>query len=216
MLLHGPGPLPVTALVPLRATGKSRLAGTLDDGARRALLLAMLDDVLVALHDAGIGDVRLLTADAAAGAAAAERRLPALPDPAPGGDLRRAVDAGLAAVGADRVRLVVAADLPALRARDVASLLASTDRVTVLPTQDGGTAVLLLPVGVTLASQHGPASADAHAEAARTAGLDPLVLPSSLASIDVDRPEDLARLDGEAVGAATAATLRATTGGRRD
>jgi 2-phospho-L-lactate guanylyltransferase len=216
----GPGsdavrPTRATALVPLRAGGKSRLAGTLDAEVRQRLLLAMLDDVVAALRAGGVDDVRLLAGDPAAVAAASARDLAVLPDPGPGGDLRGAVDTGLAAVGSDRVRLVVAADLPGLRGPDVAALVAAADRVTVLPTQDGGTAVLLLPVGVTLPSRHGPDSAAAHVAAARAAGLEPRVLTASTAGVDVDGPEDLARLDATAVGPSTAATLRATAGGPR-
>jgi len=208
-------PAAVTALVPLRLGGKSRLGGALDAAERGALVLAMLDDVVAALHGAGVADVRVLAADAAAADAAAARGLPALVDPSPGGDLRRAVDAGLAAVGDVGVRLVVAADLPGLRAADVAALLAHRDRVTVLPTQDGGTAVLLLPAGATLPSRHGPGSAAAHADAARAEGLEPLALAPSPAGVDVDGPEDLAALAAEGVGPATAATLRRADAPRR-
>ncbi len=194
------------ALVPLRAGGKSRLSGTLDAGARERLVLAMLDDVVAALRGGGVADVRVLAGDDAAADAAAVRGLPVLHDPGAGG-LRAAVDAGLAAVPDDRTRLVVAADLPGLRAADVAGLLAAADRVTVLPTQDGGTAVLLLPPCATVPARYGPGSAALHVDAARAAGHAAVLLAPTAAAHDVDGPLDLAAAAGTGVGPATAATL---------
>jgi hypothetical protein len=121
----------VTALVPLRTGGKSRLGDALDASSRAGLVLAMLDDVVAALHGAGVTDVRLLAGGDDALAAAHARGLPAYPDPRPTGDgaatgdvlLRRAVDAGLAVVPSDRDRLVVAGDLPLLSAAEVTMVL---------------------------------------------------------------------------------------------
>ena len=178
----------------------------------------MLDDVVAALRGGGVEDVRVLAGDAAAARAAVDRGLPTLADP-DGGDLRAAVDAGLAAVGAGTVRLVVAADLPALTATAVAGLVAGCDRVTVLPTQDGGTAVLLLPVGVTVPARYGPGSAALHVAAARAAGAAPVLLAATAAGHDVDGPGDLAAAVDPAVdapvGPATAATLAADAPRRR-
>ena len=182
----------------------------------------MLDDVVAALRAGGIADVRILAADDAAAAAAAERGLAALRDTGPGGDLRAAVDAGLAAVGPDRPRLVVAADLPGLSAADVAALRAAavrTGRVTLLPTPDGGTAVLVLPAAVTVPARYGPDSAALHAEAARAAGYEVEVLEVGAGARDVDGPVDLDgvldAVPSPAVGAATAATLAAIAARRR-
>ena len=167
----------------------------------------MLDDVVAALQGAGPLDVRVLAGDDEAAAAAAARGLAVLSDA--GGDLRAAVDAGLAAVDPAAVRMVVAADLPALTAARVTALLAGADRVTILPTPDGGTAVLVLPPEVMLPARYGPDSAALHAAAARAAGLDPRILPVEPAAQDVDGPADLAAALAAGVGPATAATLRA-------
>lgn len=166
----------------------------------------MLDDVVAALRGAGVDDVRVLAGDDAAAGAADGRGLTVLPDP--GAGLRAAVDAGLAVADPAAVRLVVAADLPALTAPRVATLLAAADRVTVLPTPDGGTAVLLLPPGVVLPARYGPGSAALHAAAARDAGLDPRLLPTDPTAQDVDGPADLAAAVAAGVGPSTAATLR--------
>ena len=167
----------------------------------------MLDDVVAALRGGGIADVRILAGDAAAAEAARARGLPTVPDPAEGG-LRSAVDAGLAAVGDAGVRLVVAADLPGLDAGTVADLLAMADRVTVLPTPDGGTAVLALPPGVTPAARYGPGSAALHVAAARDVGAAAVLLAPGAAGRDLDGPGDLAVARDTAVGPATGATLR--------
>lgn len=228
---------PVVALVPLRTGGKSRLGTALGDEARDALVLAMLDDVLAALGAAGITDVRVLAGNAPARDAALARGLPAIDDPAaqpaaqtgPGGvrttpdrsvhgplgrgdaALRRAVDAGLAAVGRERVRLVVAADLPRLSGVELAAVLDDPAEVVVVPTRGGGTAVLRLAAGVELPSRYGAGSAQAHLAAAGALGLRASRLDLAGARYDVDGAGDLRalprELDGTSAGPATAALL---------
>ena len=198
-------PAAVTALVPLRTGGKSRLGAALDAPSRAGLVLAMLDDVLAALHSAGVVDVRVLAGGDEALAAAHARGLPAVPDPPSSGDgatgdalLRRAVDAGLAAVPSDRDRLVVAGDLPLLSAAEVTMVLDVASDVVVVPTSGGGTALLRLAPGVDLGpqqgTQYGPDSADAHVALARRAGRTVTLLELPGAHHDVDAAADLASL----------------------
>ena len=198
-------PAAVTALVPLRTGGKSRLGAALDAPSRAGLVLAMLDDVLAALHSAGVVDVRVLAGGDEALAAAHARGLPAVPDPPSSGDgatgdalLRRAVDAGLAAVPSDRDRLVVAGDLPLLSAAEVTMVLDVVADVVVVPTSGGGTALLRLAPGVDLGpqqgTQYGPGSADAHVALARRAGRTVTLLELPGAHHDVDAAPDLAAL----------------------
>jgi len=213
----------VTALIPLRTGGKSRLDTELDQEGRADLVLAMLDDVVTALRAAGVADVRVLCGDSAAAAAAMARGLDVVLDPADvathaaadpsarGGDvrLRRAVDAGLAAIGSTRVRLVVAADLPQLTRDEVAAILASATDVTVIPTRGGGTAVLRLAAGITLRTQYGQASARAHLDVAQRGGLSVAELDLPGARQDVDGAADLHAIDG-ALGGASAVVGAAT------
>lgn len=214
------------ALVPLRIGGKSRLATALAPEDREALVLAMLDDVLAALAGAGVTDVRLLTGNVAAAAAAADRGLQAIRDPAPatisagdeadGAPLRAAVDAGLATVPATVPRLVVAADLPRLSASDVRAVLGSDAEVAVAATGGGGTSLLRLAPGVTLVARYGPGSAEGHLRAAEHAGYSTELLERAGSRHDVDAADDLAALagplDGCGVGTATAAFLAAMRG----
>jgi 2-phospho-L-lactate guanylyltransferase len=225
----------VTALIPLRTGGKSRLQAELDAAGRASLVLAMLDDVLAALRGAGVTDIRVLCGDSEAAAAARTRGLtvvldPAEPDPAvlddhqglpsdrltPDGDvgLRRAVDAGLAAVDPGHVRLVVAADLPLLSSEEVVAMLATSADVTLAPTQGGGTAMLRLAHGVSLPTQYGTASASAHLRVARELGLDAIQLDLPGARQDVDRIDDLRALEGEGSPPSGAATSSFLSGRR--
>lgn len=211
-----PAAAATTALIPLRTGGKSRLDGTLDVGRRGGLVLAMLDDVLEALHAAGLEDVRVLAGDTEAASAAQARGLEALLDadlassgtssPDDGSDvgrdgsdgdvrLRRAVDAGLLAVGTDRVRLVVAADLPLLRPMDVRAVLRSPTDVTVAPTRGGGTALLRLARGTSIPTRYGPGSAAAHLAVASASGLSAVAIDLAGARSDIDGAADLRALD---------------------
>jgi len=219
-----PGPdATAIALIPLRTGGKSRLEGTLDEGRRAGLVLAMLDDVLAALHSAGLADIRVLAGDDAAAVAAGTRGLaalsdpsgPASPDRASAGsplDVRlcRAVDAGLGRVGTVGQRLVVAADLPLLDAQDIRTLLDSPADVAVAPTSSGGTALLRLGAGVTIPSQYGPDSAAAHGRIARAQGLSVEMFDLPGAQRDIDRAADLDGLHlhgARPVGSSTASFL---------
>jgi 2-phospho-L-lactate guanylyltransferase len=208
--------VPTIGLIPLRTGGKSRLDGSLPAARRDALVLAMLDDVVVALRGAGVADVRILAGNQAAADAAAARGLAVHLDPADEdrgsvGDqpLRRAVDAALDHVPRSTTRLVVAADLPRLSAAEVASVLAHPADVAVAPTSGGGTAILRLAPGAMIAARYGTGSAGAHASEAEQAGLSVAVLDLPGCRHDVDAALDLAALgrtlDGTVPGAATSA-----------
>ena len=99
-------------VVPFRAGGKSRLP----EDMRREIALAMLGDVVeVALT---IGEVRVVTDDAAGRLVAGDLGARLIDDP--GGGQGPAVGAGLE--GADGLCLVVNADLPRVRPSDLNAL----------------------------------------------------------------------------------------------
>lgn len=224
---------PTTALIPLRSGGKHRLSEQLDAAARWSLCTAMLDDVVVAVRAAGVVDVRIIASGDAAVEAASTRGLPVVRDRADGATapasaqgpdrgaegLRRAIDDGLAIVGPTGVRIVIAADLPLLTSNEITELLATSDRVTVAPTRDGGTGALLLPAGATIPALYGRGSAAAHLQAARGAGLATVELDRTGFAIDVDSTVDLRTViaivgmgtapGGAGCGAHTTAALRA-------
>jgi 2-phospho-L-lactate guanylyltransferase len=203
-------PTPIVALVPLRApgTGKSRLAGALRVEERAALAGAMLADVCRALAGSPVDRIVVVAGGPAAVAAAAALGVEVMADP-PGS---RGLDAALRAAANRLPRhgtgLVVAADLPRLRADDVAAVLAVDAQVVVAPTRDGGTGILLRRPPDAVPTAYGPGSAARHLVAARRAGLATAVLERPGPRDDLDTPADLARLRAGDVGPATAALLR--------
>lgn len=207
-----PPAAPTVALVPLRAPGqgKSRLAGSLSVEQRAALAGAMLADVAAALTAAPVDRTVVAAGGPSAVAAAAALRLDVVADPPAVGDLDGALRAAAARLGRVGTLVVVAADLPRLRAEDVAALLHGDDEVVVAPTTDGGTGGLLRRPADAIATSYGGRSAARHLDAARRAGLRATrrPLPGFRHDVDVaDDLTDLGREDLPPLGARTAALL---------
>ena len=174
----------LTAVVPMKSTefAKSRLAPVLDAAGRRTLAQQMLDHVLTTLSEAGLGSVRVagdnqgkgdLNADVTEAARLVERE------------------------GASHLLLVMA-DLPYLSADDIAALIdAGRDNAVVIAeAKDGGTNAMLLKPPTVLEfafATHRP-SATFHAESARRAGIERLILRRPGLARDIDTPADLAAL----------------------
>ncbi|MDX2355666.1 2-phospho-L-lactate guanylyltransferase [Dietzia sp. PP-33] len=211
-----------TIVVPVKALdrAKSRLAPALTATGRRALVLAMAEDVLRACASTpGVSRVRVVTSDPDMTALARDL----LPDmvpcdivPEPPHAADRAGDplnTALAAAihGVPGPVGVVTADLPELRAAHLARVLdvAGTHPHSVVPDHRGagttmafwtGTAVARVPrFGVDSAARH-----------LAEGGAVPLhdADPSGAATRDVDTPADVAALTDRAVGEATTAVLR--------
>jgi len=128
--------------------------------------------------------------------------------------LRAAVDAGLASVDPDRLRLVVMCDLPRLRPDDVSAVLTDRSAVVIAPTVSGGTAILSLAPGAIVPSRYGAGSAQAHADVARASGLSFALLDLPGARYDVDAETDLRALEAPqaGTGSATASFLAGSRG----
>jgi 2-phospho-L-lactate guanylyltransferase len=189
------------ALVPFKdfTRAKQRLRERFTATEVEALGRAMLEDVLGALRESSLSAVRALTEDAAvarvaadAGAEVRVRR----PDPGLNAALD-AADAELAAEGYE-ASLVVLGDLPLLTAAHVNQVLAEGERaqVVLVPSCDGGTAMLLRRPPACMPSRFGVGSAAAHASEARARGLTLVELGSLEESgrFDLDTPEDAQRL----------------------
>jgi 2-phospho-L-lactate/phosphoenolpyruvate guanylyltransferase len=210
---HAPRPVDrVTALVPLRAPGegKTRLAGTLSVTGRAALAGAMLADVTAALDAAPVDRIVVAADGPAAVAAASALGLETLADPPGTRSLDGALAAAASRLGPTAALLVVAADLPHLRAEDVVALLASDAEVVVAPTTDGGTGGLLRRPGDACRTAYGPGSARAHLALGRAAGRRVAEVPLAGFAHDVDVAADLAALTGRdrpPVGRRTASVL---------
>lgn len=193
---------PVWALVPAKpfARAKSRLAGVLDPEGKAALARSMLDHVLTALAASeGIGGVLVVTSGEEAAILARERGA-ATAREVEGAPLGEIVDAGLADLAARGAAgaLVLMSDLPRLTAREVDDLvrMMRDHEVVIAPDFRGeGTNALGLSPPDRLRTSFGTrGSFERHAAVARAAGLRVGVHRSPGLELDIDAPEDLARL----------------------
>jgi 2-phospho-L-lactate guanylyltransferase len=179
-----------TVVVPFRGeTAKQRLAPAPED-VRAALAQAMLEDVLAAAEPVGA----VVVADE------------------PGGQ-GQAVEGALRRVEVGPV-LVVNADLPCARPRDLLTLLGALPEggLALVEAADGTTNALALAAPHLFAPLYGEHSAERFLARAERLGV-----PAAAASIpnladDVDRLADLERLEGR-LGARTAAALDALRAG---
>ena len=177
-------------LVPVKRLdgAKSRLAAALEPAERAALVHEMLELVLTAVDEAGVGPVTVVSSE--------ELSL---------NGVQRFDDRGLAwnqalsdatrELVTEDVVAVVAADLPLLSAADVRALVAAAPLhgVAIARAKDGGTNALAMRPPGELETHFGePASACVHEDAARAAGLEAIVLDLEGLAFDIDTVEDLA------------------------
>ncbi len=190
------------ALVPFKCftRAKQRLRSEFRDHEVEALGRAMLRDVLETLRGAaGLSRVTVLTDDgevaAAAHAAGATTRIQR-PDPG----LNQAIEAGTRELLAEgfEASLVVLGDLPLLERGHVEAVLdaGKAHAVVIVPSTDGGTAMLLRRPPDVIAPRFGTQSALAHAREAQAHGVAVLRMDKidEAARVDLDTPEDLQRL----------------------
>jgi 2-phospho-L-lactate guanylyltransferase len=189
----------IRAIVPHKALAeaKSRLGGVLPPGPRAELSLALLRGVCAALRAVPeVDEVVVMTPDRAVRAQAADWGVRSVTDPGPG------LNAALAAVvnGGNDARpatLIVAADLPLLRAADVTAMLAAgrSGAVVVAPSKEGtGTNAMLLPPGAPFEPAYGPGSLAEHRRRARRAGCPVVEVCRPGFAFDLDTEADWAAL----------------------
>lgn len=179
-------------------TAKSRLAGVLDPEERTELALAMLTDVLATCRAADVDGVVAVVSSAEGRALAEQLGVTALTDD--GGDMNRAAAAGLEAAvarGAEAA-LVLPGDVPLVGHDDLVAMKlagAGGPSLVVAPDSVGaGTNGLLLSPPSTQALAFEGASAERHLRRARELGMRAIRLTLPGLELDVDTPEDLARL----------------------
>jgi 2-phospho-L-lactate guanylyltransferase len=192
-------------VVPFRGSGgKQRLTG-FDHEAHRAIVLAMLRDVLVATTQVSRSVV--VTRDEDGRAAALESGAEVVDDP--GGGQGAAVAAAIGLFPSDAV-LVVNADVPCVVPYDLRSLLAATPRggIALVPSDDGRTNALSLPAPHLFEPLYGARSAERFQRAARDLGLEAVVVSIPNLADDVDTRADLERVLHRA-GAHTRAAVNA-------
>lgn len=191
------------AVLPVKhfTAGKTRLADDLGKGTRKALVEAMVTDVLIALRRAErIDHTLVVTGEAAMEAIAHGYDAQTVLDPDDSGHNQAAAIGVREAIerGARRV-LLVPGDCPALNPKEIDALLtrapAPTPEVVVIPDRHGaGTNGLVLTPPDIIAPAFGPGSCERHVAAAKAAGARVRVeeLPSLV--LDVDTIDDLAAL----------------------
>jgi 2-phospho-L-lactate guanylyltransferase len=196
-----------TAVIPVKRFGaaKQRLLDALDRPGRAALAKAMLSDVLAATARAELTErVIVVTGERRA------ERIALLPAPSPTSPLEvlrdprdighsEAATLGVVraiALGATCV-VLLPGDCPLLDPAELDAALARmrSGRVAIVPDRHGtGTNALLLSPPNAIGPAFGPGSCTRHADRARRAGHEVAIEPIDSLGLDVDTPDDVARL----------------------
>ncbi len=189
----------VFAVVPVKdlSETKSRLSPSLDLAERGALTLALLENVLAALREAGgVQRIGVVSPDRRALSVAEEAGATALLQESRG--LNEALEEGRvwALDGGASALLVLPADLPYLSASDVRMLLNALgdteDAVVISPDRPReGTNALLLRPPDALPFAFGPGSFETHLHAAEKRGIEAEIRDSAGVAFDLDTREDL-------------------------
>ncbi len=188
------------AVLPVKhfADGKQRLADGLGRGTRRALVEAMVTDVLIALRRAEkIDQTLVVTGEAAMEAIAHGYDASTVMDPEDSGHSAAAMLGVQEAIarGARRV-LLVPGDCPALDPREIDALLHRAPpprpEVVVIPDRHGlGTNGLVLTPPDIITPSFGEGSRARHVEAAEAAGATLRIEALASLILDVDTVDDL-------------------------
>jgi 2-phospho-L-lactate guanylyltransferase len=204
---------------------KQRLGEALRAGTRRALIEAMLTDVLTALRRARrVDGVVVVTREHGADALARAHDAQTIRDPDEPGHNPAATEGVRWALdrGARRV-ILVPCDCPALDPAEIDDLLLahphSEARVTIVPDRHGsGTNALVLCPPDAIVPSFGPGSRARHEQLARNAGAECRIAEPPSLALDIDTMEDLAvlrsTLDARTGGAAHTRGLLARLGRR--
>ncbi|HKS44042.1 MAG TPA: 2-phospho-L-lactate guanylyltransferase [Amycolatopsis sp.] len=198
----------VDLLVPMKPPylGKSRLRGAVDEAAHADLVLALAADTLAA---ASTVVRRILVVATDPSAVTRLRGFGAeIADDAGAPDLNSALRRGealLRAADPDAVIGALQADLPALRAGELAAALAEAAgrRAFVADSEGTGTTLLLSAAGGPLDPRFGTGSAAAHA----SSGAIAVTVTAPSLRRDVDTPADLAEAEELGLGEQTAGLL---------
>jgi 2-phospho-L-lactate/phosphoenolpyruvate guanylyltransferase len=193
-----------TAVLPVKRfdAAKRRLGAGIGEERRRALVAAMLQDVLEAIGEARmIERTIVVSGEPAAQEIAREHGADAVEDPSDEGHPEAALIgiASAEAAGSSCV-LLVPGDCPLLDPRDLDRLLTGVPvpYVAVVPDRHGtGTNALLLRPPDAIRPAFGEGSCERHLEAARSAGLPHAVEQLGSLALDLDTPADLIALTRE-------------------
>jgi 2-phospho-L-lactate guanylyltransferase len=190
-----------TAILPVKRfdDAKQRLTAGYEPAQRRALVAAMVEDVLEAVAKARtIERTIVVSGDPIAQELAAEAGAEVIPDPGDAGHVQ-AVLAGIARAeveGEDTV-VLLPGDCPLLDPQELDRLLTGVPEryVTIVPDRHGtGTNALVLRPPSAIVPAFGEGSCERHVEAAREAGIPFGVEELASLGLDLDTPADVVAL----------------------
>lgn len=183
-------------MVPIRSPkhAKTRLALTIGERERAALVVALIDDILTLAHSCDLARWFVVTDDLQVEKIASSAGIGVIRDAGDGlnealsGAASYLLDAGFASM------VVLPMDLPLATCEDVGRILevGETSDVVVVPSiGDGGTNALYLSPPDSMRSQFGAKSLLAHVDAAEHKGLRVTVLPIDNLACDLDSADDV-------------------------
>lgn len=189
------------AIVPLKKDldrAKQRLTNALSVDERGQLMLAMIRDVLTATTGTrGLTGVLLVSRAEIAEELAREFNVE-LYNEAADADLSESVQAAGGYLMANRGAkgtLILHGDVPLVTASDLDAVLESHDQLTLVPDSDGeGTNCIVSSPPNLIRYRFGFKSFKPHVEAAYDIGITPRIVRNEQIGLDVDTPEDLARV----------------------
>lgn len=192
----------IWAVVPVKefAAAKQRLAPALGAEQRRVLAATMFEDVLDALASVPeLAGIMVVTCDPQAATIAERGGARVVTENARDGQTA-AVTAAARSLARDGVgtMLMTPGDIPLISPDEVGALLrehGSSPAFSIVPAHDerGSNAVLCSPPDA-VPLRFGDDSFIPHLAAARRAGIEPTILKLPGIGLDIDRPDDLARL----------------------
>jgi 2-phospho-L-lactate guanylyltransferase len=190
----------LVAIVPVKplAESKSRLAGVLNENERAALTRKLLERTLLKLSRArGIARVVVISRDE--NVLKIARKFGAWSVLESHASLNDALEQArrVCVANGARALLIVPADLPKLRVRDIEKIIALGEpapRIVIAPAaRDGGTNALLLNPAHDFIFQFGESSFHAHVAQAKNFEWQIEIYNSDTVAFDLDIPEDLAQ-----------------------
>jgi len=189
----------IWAIIPIKdlSLAKQRLSGMLSHAERRALGLAMLEDVLEALSKTpGLSGIVLASSDRDACHLARQYGARILPETGAGG-LNPAVTHAARLLASENIAgaLVLHGDVPLARAEEIARLIAAlgpSPAIAMAPdaAHDGTNAMIVSPPDL-IAFRYGRNSFSTHMDEAANSGVTPQVLDLAGLAFDVDTVDDL-------------------------
>ena len=203
----------IRALVPAKTLGeaKGRLAAVLSELERRALALAMLEDVLRALRAVpAIDSISVVSPDDEVLSLAARLGANPVAESASVRGLNQALNRAVSAMSPPpNALLIVHGDVPEVTPADIEALLAALPErgIALCPSPDKGTSALALrPPGV-IAFRFGEKSSVMHRREAAARGVPAETVHLDSLSRDIDSLEDLRSLLSRPANSATHRTL---------